>query len=763
MELVVRAIVMITESEANWATFEKRVEKKSHQHTDLRRLVRAYGVLAGTCDSERVIVGRISRDWIASEVEHAVSLASLPEELFSTQRGKDLLAAEFFSEQDIDPESIDVASLDIEALGRNCRINTNRIPKLEPQINCAVLAANMLLGVKLYGRHGEGVPEISHDLIVATMLQDALEKPYIFSALSSAENELVDHEYVKTWFGPTVAMLAYQIRDAIEAFSARLDQGLPDQPDPGSKPLAPSDIDAATDETKAGVNFSSRIANALAAVFASRLRLSARAAGDAVISFLDETKYGELAACGVDTSNEFPERPFLERDFQLASAAFRLEGVDHYALREPVRNTLMLAVEDALENPEKRARLSGRRGKAVHELHLNLPVMEYFVASESPNSIETIHIASLEMMRSLDKGRRKSLSTMTAHAFRISAFAERVLGHALEPLVITLAMLHDVVEDGSMRVTGYDHSLRKIMFRFGAPIAAMVSELTDSSVKTAGAHKARVTLEAPHLYLPQERYNVNRFTELALQPSDREQPYTLSGIVIKLLDTVVSLEEGIRDPELMTDWWRHSGARIFWADNLRGNILHPLIERLVIELKSSRSDPEYASNPHRMPPTRLKAGKALLDTTLNYLDMYATQNLAILADEYVLDNSQREFLIRSFNDPNIDEARFCELVLDELLTEERLQCAIAAGRVPGRAYVTLYPKDVAANESCDRTTFLSYRSNALRRQAIRTELKFDTPDRINALALRNSQVLATYDQKMGQTELQNAVLDAQVV
>ncbi|MBX2886660.1 MAG: hypothetical protein KTR32_42330 [Granulosicoccus sp.] len=693
--------------------------------TDLQRLVRAYGVLAGTCDHERAIVGPISREWIASEVEQSVLLSSLPAELFDTQRGKDLLAAELYSDRNVDPRSIDPDTLDLSELCRDRVINSNRIPKLEPQINCAVLVANMLLGVRLYGNHGAGVPEISHDLIVAAMLQDALEKPYVFSALSSAEYEIVDADYIKTWFGPNVAMLSYQIRDALLAFETSSDS----------------------------VVSSARIANSLAAIFASRLRLTARAAGDSVVSFLGTVRRAEVVKKGLDPDSSFPERPYLARDFELAEAALQLAGVDHYALREPVENTLMIAVKDALEDETKRSRLSGRRGKAVHELHINLPVMEYYVASESSNSLETVHLASFEMMRSLEKGRRKSLSTMVAHAFRISAFAERVLGDALEPLVITLAMLHDVVEDGSAAVTGFDHSLQKIMFRFGAPIAAMVSELTDSSVKTAGAHKARMTYEQPHLISPEDQYNVNRFTELDLRPSDGRQPYTLSGIVIKLLDTVVSLEEGIRDPELMTDWWRHSGARIFWADNMRGSIVHPLIERLVIELKQSRSDPEYALKPHRVNRGRLRAGRALLETTLNHLDMYTTQNLAILSDEYQLDESQREFLIRSFNDPNITEERFSKLVLDELLTEDRLCRAMDLGRVPAKNYVTLYKKSSVPEESSDKTTLLSYRGNALRRKAIRTELGLDTPEGITALSLRHEQVLSMYDQKMSSTEL----------
>ena len=662
---------------------------KPEIQTELQRLVRAYGVLAGTCDAERAIVGNISRGWIATEVEHRISLSSLPDALFSTPRGRDLLATELFPDEDIDPESIDVEQLDLSKQGRDHFINSNRVPKLEPRVNCAVLVANILLGVRLYGAHGKGLPEITHDLIVAAMLQDALEKPYIFSALSSDEYELVDYDYVKSWFGPTVATLAYQIRDALSSFADSVRQ---------EQPLA--DLG------------SNRIANCVAAIFASRLRLTARAAGDLVISFMPAQRHAELTEAGVDLDSDFPERPFLQHDYNLAEAAFRVSGVDHYTLREPIRNTLIYAVKDALDNPQNRSRLSGRRGKAVHEFHMNLPVMEYFVASEAPNSIETIHLATLEMMRALDKGRRKSLSTMTAHAFRISAFAERVLGHALEPLVVTLAMLHDVVEDGSMVVTGYGHSLRKIMFRFGAPIAAMVSELTDSSVTSAGAHKAIKTFEQPHLLLPEEHYNVNRFTELELRPSDKSQPYTLAGIVIKLLDTVVSLEEGIRDPELMTDWWRHSGARIFWIDQMRGSILHPLIERLVIELQSS-AEPEYANRPHRIAKERLKAGMALLDTTLNYLDMYATQNLAILADEYLLDDSQRDFLLRSFVDRNISEEQFRQQVLDVLLTEERLEKAIALGKVPTRSYVAMYKKDNTPGEPCDSSTLLSYRKKRI--------------------------------------------------
>ena len=91
---------------------------RAYPLTDLVKLVRAYGVLAGTSDMERVVAGTLSRKWIAKEVEHFVPLSSLPEPLFNTQRGRDILATEFFSDQDIDPETICPEKLDIRGAGR---------------------------------------------------------------------------------------------------------------------------------------------------------------------------------------------------------------------------------------------------------------------------------------------------------------------------------------------------------------------------------------------------------------------------------------------------------------------------------------------------------------------------------------------------------------------------------------------------------------------------------------------------------------------
>jgi len=702
---------------------------RAYPLTDLVKLVRAYGVLAGTSDMERVIVGTLSREWIAKEVEHLVPLSSLPRQLFRTPRGRDLLAAELYPDQDIDPDTIEPECLDISTVGRRKLINTNRLPKLEPTIHGSVLAANMLLGVRLYGCHGKGMKSITHDIIVAAMLQEAYGKAYCYSAFSSQDKELVDDTYLRTWFGEEVTTLVLELNDYLKRLEKALQN---DQPAP-----EPANAELAT---------------AAAAVCASRLRLTARAAGDKVISFMDEAQRRQLSDLGVQCSSDFPELPFLEHDYKLTSLAFSLTGVDHYALREPLRNTLMMAVRDVLDDHTKRERLSGRRGKAVHEVHINLPVMEYFVVAEAPNSIEAVHIASLEMMRSLERGRRKSLSTMAAHAFRISAIAERVLGRALEPLIVTVAMLHDVVEDGSSRVTGYGHSLRKIQFRFGGPIAAMVSELTDSAVQSAGASKANLTLKLPHLLLPQAQYNVGRFTDMTVKATEAEQPYTLAGIVIKLLDTVVSLEEGIRDPELMFGHWRHSGARIYWAERDRGDIVQPLLQRLVMEITDSMDDPKYAHRPHHVNAVRLQAGAAIVETVLMYQDMYAVQNLAILAYEYGLDEVQRSTLISLFNDKNVDDNQFSERVLVGILDDEKLKQSVIEGRIPCIGYSTLFAKDATADAGRSEATFVEYRHSALRRQEMRRELKVDTAQKINALAIRQEQILRVFDRTIGLLE-----------
>ena len=111
-------------------------------------------------------------------------------------------------------------------------------------------------------------------------------------------------------------------------------------------------------------------ANVIAAIHASQLRLVARAAGDEILANLDDEKKAEVRALGIDCDSEFPEREWLDLYYRKTKAALALPGVDYGALAEPLEQTLMMAVSDALEQPEKRRRLVGRRGKAVNDLSL---------------------------------------------------------------------------------------------------------------------------------------------------------------------------------------------------------------------------------------------------------------------------------------------------------------------------------------------------------------------------------------------------------
>lgn len=580
--------------------------------SDLRKLVRAYGVLAGTCDNERIIAGRISRRWIAAEVEQMIPLSSIPFPFFHSNRGREILASEFFPGKDMDPLEIDPDTLDIRGKGRKIYINSNRIPKLEPQIDAAVVAANLLLGVQLYGRRGKGIKSVDNDLIIATMLQGTLGKKNRYSSFDPVNFDRINDSYIFAEFGSEVCAKTRQLQVAMKEF-----------------------LDSAAGHKSRQVDFKPEIANAIASIMVSQLRLSARAAGDAVLNFAGKVQRQELIDKGIDPDAEFAERPFIEEDYTWAERALKLSGVDHSALREPIRSTLMIAVLDALEDSQKRFRLAGRRGKAVHDVHTNMPVMEYYVAAEAPNALATLHLASLEMMRYLEKGRRKSYSTMLGHAFRLTAIAETTLGSALEPGIATIALLHDVVEDGSSKVTGYDQSLQKIMFRFGGPIAAMVSEVTDSNVKQDAQQKAMATFNHPELMMPEKQYNTGRLNKMALKATDANRPYTLAGIIVKLIDTIVSFDEGIRDPDLMSGWWRHSGVRIYWAERVRGAIIKPLLERLVLEVQQSQ-DTQSAQHLDLITRRQLRSGIALIAITLDYADWYAAQNLAILASEYGL-------------------------------------------------------------------------------------------------------------------------------
>lgn len=691
--------------------------------SDFRKLLRAYGVLAGTCDSERAIIGQVSREWIGAEVERIISLASIPSKFFYSNRGREVLAGEFFPGEDVDPNTLNPEDLDIPGRGKSIFINSNRIPKLEPRINASIVTANLLLGVKLYGKSNRKNCNIDNDWIIAAMLQDTLGKRHRYTSYRPDRAQTVNDQYINLNFGSEVLEKTRALQSALGLFEEAIRS--PEKPLPDTAP---------------------EISNAIVAIMMSRLRLTARAAGDAIFSFVGTIQSKELKQHGIEIDCEFAERPYLEVEYHAAKRSLELNDVDYGALKEPMQSTLMTAVKDALEDGDKRFRLSGRRGKAVHDVHMNMPVMEYYVAAEAPNTLATLHLASLEMMRYLEKGRRKSYNTMLAHALRLTAIAEATMGRSLEPGIATIALLHDVVEDGSKRITGYDQSLQKIMFRFGGPIAAMVSEVTDSKNKKNASQKAIKTLKHPELMMPEKQYNTGRLNKMALKATDKSHPYTLAGIIVKLIDTSVSFDEGIRDPDLMSGWWKHSGARIYWAERVRGVIVGPLTERLVLEIQNTSKSDKILDLAAR---SQLRGGLALIGNILDYSDLYAAQNLAILAYEHDLSKDEREVLIRNFFNADIPIKQYLDEVLNAWLTEERLTAQVAAGRVPSKSFVALYPHAKNDSPDLDSTTFEEYLHSARRRIQIRRDLGLYTTRRRVDLQSKISDVVYLYDYRTG--------------
>jgi hypothetical protein len=695
--------------------FEKRDEP-----TDEIKLLRAFNLLASTIDDQRAVVGPISRDWVKSEIEKNIRISEIPLQTLKTTPGLEILKYEIFPDNDIGPNEIDIENIDLEKIGGRITINTNRLPKLEPLINAAVLTGILLFGAQKYGR--EDLCHIDSDLIIAAMIYDTLGRKDRFSALLSSEYATVDDQYISDRFGDGVLSHVKALMLYLDKFESEFARG-----------------------TTSLLDIPCQYANAIATLMAARLRLSARAAGDQVFSTLDEQKKQEIRMAGIETEGEFPERPHLEQDFRRTKAALSLKGVDYTTIREPLTSTLMTAVEDVLEDTTKLKRLCGRRGKAIHDVHINLPMMELYNAAEAPNSIDTLYVAALETMRYLDRGRRKGNGTMLAHSFRIAGIAEQVLGRATSPIMATVAILHDVVEDGCRSAIGYDENVDKLKLRFGGPVAAMVSEVTDSNSRLDGPKKAQTTFYQPSLVFPEKEYNVSRFVEMHIKPTDADRPYTLPGILTKLIDTVVTQEEGLRDPDIMLGWWKHSGIRIFWDQCTKGNITRPLMERLILEVKLSRIDVNYHRKNDAVSQELLDHICQLLARFLDTSDMYMTQNLAILADEYGLREEERQQLLTAFVNPQMSRQQFEDIILDNLLDDKRLEARIESGVVPGKAYVTLFKKADISPLPRDSSTFMAYRESALRRCDIRAELGLDTPTQVLALKKKLADVTQLYD------------------
>jgi len=577
----------------------------------------------------------------------------------------------------------------------------------------------MLLGVKRFGNRRCGSTTLEHDVIIAAMIRDTIGLTDRYSAVLPGKCTTITLETVGQLFGENVSKHVREIKRYQKEFD-----------------------DAFKNNNTRNLVIPRPYSNVIAAIHASQLRLVARAAGDEILANLDDEKKAEVRALGIECDSEFPEREWLDLHYRQTASALALSGVDYGALAEPLEKTLMMSVSDALEQPDKRRRLVGRRGKAVNDTHNSLPLVESFNASENLNSIATLHVAALEMMQYLEKGRRKSACTMLGHSLRIAAVAEELFGEALEPSFAATAILHDVVEDGCRPVAGYDQSLNNIKRRFGGPLAAMVAELTDAESGVAAQQKAEATLLCDSLILPEQQYNFDRFTEMELQPTATHEPYTLGGIITKIIDTAISEEEGIRDPDVMSSWWKHSGIRIYWSYHVRGKVVRPLLVKLTQEIERYESGSAQAAS--ILTDELVARLRALIDFSITSSDNYAVQNLAIIAHEYGLSTAERELMIATFFDERVDQARFQREIVDTLLAEHRLKNNIRNGSVPAECYVALYAKSAGAQPKPDANTFVRYRDAALQRVQIAKRLQLDltvSPD----LRKELDEVVSLYD------------------
>jgi hypothetical protein len=298
---------------------------------------------------------------------------------------------------------------------------------------------------------------------------------------------------------------------------------------------------------------------------------------------------------------------------------------------------------------------------------------------------------------------------------------------------------HDLVEDGGLAVTGYDHTLEMFASRFGAPLAALVAEVTDSMTKSDGPAKAATFCAQPQIPVPETAYDVGQFGELRAVATRPDVPYTVTGAVIKIADTGVTQDEGTRDPDMMSGVWRHSGARVNWDLTSKGEIVRPLLERLVLEVELSRMDPFYAKRPGCLPFDEIEGLRDLIAWFLETSELYLVLNLTILASEYRLDEDARRALIAEFKEPTRKREE-CGAWLDALLDDARLP-PLVRERGLAATYRVLRRDAVVR----DLTPLLNYRDAAIRRAAIRRSLALPplSPVRLDEVARLYALRMAT--------------------
>ena len=169
------------------------------------------------------------------------------------------------------------------------------------------------------------------------MLQDALGRANRFSGVVAGDHEIVDDVYVRTWFGERGrAARAHALADALEAFDAAVDAG-----------AAPAR--AATTPA---------LATAVAAVQASRLRLTARAAGDRVVEHPEPGEPARARARGRGLRGRLPRTP-------VARARSRPHARRLRAARGRSPGAARAAAPHAADGRGRRARRSGPARRAV--------------------------------------------------------------------------------------------------------------------------------------------------------------------------------------------------------------------------------------------------------------------------------------------------------------------------------------------------------------------------------------------------------------
>ncbi len=669
-------------------------------------------------------------------------------------------------------------------MDRRDKINTNILPKIGVAINESIQALALEYGTRLDkdNKYSEAnTAQMPDDLIVATMVFKTMNKPMKSVKLETGHDTIVSDPVISMRFGEGVLQELHELQDAMAVFDSAVRKKAGRNADPEAAKKLLEKIEP-------------KYASAIAAIKSAELKEAIRIKGFREFELIEQythidaekdhaviTKalHAKLSALGLDSEDmAIAQTQLLAKSYREMETVLQMDGIAP-AIAAPITEIQMPVVKQVLTGKMKAQRMVGyegplgdKNGQALAMYHRKLPIMDFNVKGNEDHPA-TLVKALMETSRYHHNTYRKGNNSIIGHLVQTASMGSRDLDVNLRPIVGTTLLMHDLAEDGGVDVAALDNSLKMIRDRFSPLIAELVGDLTDAADKKQshdqGKTKGKLTRELKNFVFADKD---DRWTnpENPLTPTNPDRPYALTNAGPKIADRRATMLEMMNDPDCMSGYSAHSGWRIGWRLNSKG-FVDDVVQHIVDQVQkfdTMENKEEFYLPTIKDVPTRVKMINGLRNS-LNHEfktdDLFAAQNLTILADEFGLKNEERKRLIEDFTNPAVSKEQF-RATVDELLTEERIKAAVAVKATPGQDYSVMYkraernpdPKIINPPIRTDENLQV-YREKYLHRLQMREQIGSKPIDLVNGVEAKNMVDLYDKSHSHGLRDDKNIVGD----